>query len=189
MNLFKRVAIVAVLLAVPAISQAAFIRGDVSDGGVFSGSVSVSNAWVASNPIDGGQVNFWTLTGVANQAFSIVVESGAIEFGISLYTGLLDEFDLIFPGFDNAGDIGDNRFVAGTPFFGAAGTFLEFLLPQTGTYTLAVGGEEGLPLDGTFNYTMKVTTTPVPEPAAWALVVVALFGVAVLNRGKLRRAP
>ncbi len=61
---------------------------------------------------------------------------------MSLYQGVLEDFDLIVPGFESSGDFASLFFVAGTPDFGAVGTeLLNIVLPTTGAYVLAVGGE------------------------------------------------
>ncbi len=53
-----------------------------------------------------------------------IVTSDVLEFGMSLYQGVLDEFDLTVPGFESSGDFASLFFVAGTPDFGATGTEL-----------------------------------------------------------------
>jgi len=169
-------ALAILVAAVPAASFATVItKGDVTRGS-YSGSVNSSNAWIASNALDGDAVNFWTFSGAANTLLSIVVDSTDIEFGVSVYSGLVDDLELLFDGFNNAGNFGNNIFVAGTnPLTGAIGTsLLNILLPSTGVYTIAVGGEQGLDYSGNFGYTMKVS---VPEPASLMLFAVALLGM------------
>ena len=130
------------------------------------------------------EVNFWTLSGSAGALYSFSVTSSALEFGMSLYEGVLEEFDLIFPGFENSGDFANLSFIAGTPDFGATGTeLLNIVLPATGTYLLAIGGE-GFGFDDSYAYNLDVSATPVPLPAAIWLFGSALLGVAAARRGR-----
>lgn len=179
--LIRAVALAAVLL-VPTLASAEAIRGDVSGGGSVSGVVTRDDAWVESNPSDGTEVNFWTLTANAGDTLSVYVSSLDIEFGISLYQGLVDDSELLL-GFNNTADFGDNTFVASTPSYTATGTsLLSIVLLESGTYTLAVGGEDGGHSYGTFAYNMDVNVAPVPVPAAIWLLVSGLMGMGVLRR-------
>jgi hypothetical protein len=181
----KAIIAIAATLAAATFGQVANstpISGDVTGGGNFSGAVTSSNAWITSSAIDGDMVNFWTFTGNAGDSLSLFVTSPVIEFGASLYQGIVEQTELLFAGFNNAGDFGDNWFVAGTnPVTGALGTsLLDILLPASGVYTIAIGGEQGLSFDGLFAYDMKVDVTRVPEPATMWLMgagLLALFGL------------
>jgi hypothetical protein len=187
MSKWMRAIALTAIFALPATSQAAFITGDVTGGGSFTGTVTRSDAWVQSNPIDGMEVNFWTLSGNAGDSVSLFVTSSMIELGVSLYRGMVDELDLIVPGFNNAGDFADNLFVAGTFEFGAIGAELvNIILPENGFYTLAIGGEQ--PIAGTaFNYNLDVNvTSAVPLPAAVWLLGSALLGLGVMRRRSCR---
>lgn len=161
-------------------ANANLISGDVSNNGSYAGAVTSSNAWVTSSAIDGEMINFWTFEANAGQSISLFVTSSFIEFGLSLYHGVVDQTELLFAGFNNAGDFGDNLFIAGTnPVTGAPGTsLLDIFLTEGGLYTIAVGGEQGLSFDGLFAYDMQVTR--VPEPATLGLLgigMLAMFGV------------
>jgi hypothetical protein len=168
-------------LALPALAQAELhFSGDITGGGNFTGNVNRANAWIEENPIDGLDVNFWTLTGNAGDTYSIVVTSSTLEFGMSLYQGVLEELDLIVPGFDNSESFASLFFVAGTPDFGATGTqLLDIVLPSTGAYVLAIGGE-GFGFDPSYAYNLSVAAVPLPA-AAW------LLGSALLGLGVFRR--
>lgn len=177
-----RLAMAFVVLTMPVASFAQIVSGDVTGGGDVSGTVTSSNAWVLANPVDGDEVNFWTLTANAGDLLSIVVTSEQIEFGVSVYQGLVEQFDLLVPGFANDASFADNIFVVGTPSFGAAGTsLLNIALPFSGIYTIAVGGE-GFSFDPSFAYDMNVSVAPVPLPAAVWLLGSALMGLGVLRR-------
>lgn len=185
-NIIRAVWLWAVLL-LPVASFAQVLSGDVTGGGTVDGSVTSSDAWIQSNALDGDQVNFWSLTANAGDVLSIVVESPAIEFGVSVYEGVVEQMELFIPGFSNYGDFGDNIFVAGTnPVTGALGTsLLNLVLPTSGIYTIAVGGESGFPLEGLFAYSMDVNITPVPLPAAFWLLGSALAGLGVFGRRRV----
>jgi PEP-CTERM motif len=163
-------------------ANATLISGNVTPGGLFSGEVTSSNAWIASSALDGQMVNFWTFDANAGDTLSLWVTSSAIEFGLSLYQGVVEQTELLFAGFNNAGDFGDNVFVAGTnPVTGALGTSLvDILLAEAGIYTIAVGGEQGLAFDGLFAYDMQVDVARVPEPGTLGMLAVgmlAMFGM------------
>ncbi|MGE3773493.1 MAG: VPLPA-CTERM sorting domain-containing protein [Gammaproteobacteria bacterium] len=172
-------------IAVPAAAQA-FVSGDITGGGSFDGTLSSASAWINANPIDGTEVNFWTFAGNAGDTWSFVVtprEPTAIEFGMSLYFGPIAEFDLLVPGFDNEAGFADAQFIAGTPAFGALGTTLvDIVLAATGTYTLAIGGEEFAAAGSEFGYTLDANVAPVPVPAAAWLMASALAGFGAVRR-------
>jgi hypothetical protein len=168
--------------ALPTLSHAEVISGDISGGGLFNGSVTRANAWVEENPVDGQEVNFWTFSGHAGDKVSFTVTSDVLEFGMSLYQGALEEFDLIVPGFENTGDFASLFFVAGTPDFGGIGTeLLSIVLPTTGAYVLAIGGE-GFGFGDSYGYHLDASFAPVPVPAAVWLFGSALMGLAGFRR-------
>lgn len=180
---FRLLALI-VALALSNLTAAQVITGDVTGGGTVTGTVTSSNAWITANAIDGEMVNFWTLSGNAGDRLSLIVTSADIEFGVSVYRGVVDQMELLIDSFNNAGDFGDNSFIAGTnPATGAIGTtLLDVLLPTSGTYTIAVGGEAGFVLDGNYDYEMQVAVAAVPLPAAVWLFGSALFGLFRLQR-------
>jgi len=183
MKHLMRLVAMMLVMAIPQIVSAQIISGDITGGGTVAGSVTSSNAWIASNAIDGEAVNFWTFTANTGDSVSINVTSSSIEFGVSIYAGVVDQMDLLFAGFNNAGDFGGNTFIAGTnPVTGAVGTSLSMLLPLSGVYTIAVGGEQGLAYDGNFAYNMNVGVTSVPLPAAVWFFASGLLGLGLLRR-------
>lgn len=175
------------VLLLPVASFAQVLSGDVTGGGTVTGNVTSSDAWIQSNPLDGEQVNFWSFSANAGDVLSIVVNSSAIEFGVSVYQGLVEAQELFIPGFSNYSDFGNNLYVAGTnPVTGAIGTsLLNLVLPSSGVYTIAVGGESGFPLEGLFAYSMAVNVAPVPLPAAFWLLGSALAGMGMFGRRRV----
>lgn len=165
-----RAAFLLAALALPALSQADFISGDISAGGSFNGMLTRDDAWIEANPNDGTEVNFWTFTAAAGNTISIEVTQSAIELGFSIYYGLVEFNELfIVSAFEPFGDFGDNLFIASTPIWSPVGaSLLDVVLPYSGIYTLAVGGEEGGHGFGSFAYTFQVTPVPLPA-AAWLL--------------------
>lgn len=167
-------------------AQAALYSGDVTAGGNYLGSTTRNDAWAQENPVSGDEVNFWTFSGIAGQTLSINVTSLTNDFdaAISIYSGQLSsEFQLVFPGFDNDGDFADLQFLGSTSIFGSVGhdaSLLNFLLPSTGVYTIAIGGEGFLSFADSYNYNMNVNAVPVPA-AVW------LFGSAIAGLIGLRR--
>jgi hypothetical protein len=164
-------------------AHAALYTGDVTGGGLFTGSVTRDDAWILENPLNGDEVNFWSFSGVAGQTLSIFVTSDVLDSAVSLYSGVLNsEFELLVPGFAHSADFAGLSYLTSSPFWGTPGndvSLLDILLPTTGFYTIAVGGE-GFGGIGNFDYAMSVSAIPIPA-AAW------LFGSAVAGVLALRR--
>jgi hypothetical protein len=186
----KFFAAMACALTLSSASHAALYAGDVSAGGNYNGAVTRNDAWVQENPVSGDEVNFWSFTGTAGGRISISVTSldngfDSLDAAISLYSGsLTSEFELIVPGFDNNGDFAGLTFLGSTPIFGAAGNnayLLDFILPTTGLYTLAIGGESFLSFADSYGYQMNVVNE-VPVPAAAWLFGSAIAGLAGIAR-------
>lgn len=181
MRMFLSLIVALIATAFPLASHATFISGDVTGGGTYSGVVTSSNSWVQSNPTDGSEVNFWTFTAGAGDLFSLIVESAKLEFGASLYFGLVEPLELLVPGFANDASFGDNELIAGTPSWGALGTsLLDIVLPYTGLYTIAVGGE-GFGFDPSYAYDMHVNITPVPAPDTAGLFAIGCFALGFMR--------
>lgn len=190
-NLFCTASLLGALVLAPA-AQAAFVSGDVTGGGVFNGNVISNTAWVQDNPFDGTEVNFWTFSANAGDSISIFVNSlvnempQMLDAGVSLYFGEITQSELLYGGFDHAGDFADNMLVATTnTFFGTAGnnaSLVDILLQSGGLYTIAVGGEAGFSMHDDYNYSMDVQVVPVPA-AVW-LLASGLAGLAGLRLRK-----
>jgi opacity protein-like surface antigen len=183
-------------LAVSSASHAALYAGDITTSGNYSGAVTRNDAWVQENPVSGDEVSFWRFSGIAGQRFSVTVTStlngvDTLDAAISLYSGsLASEFELIVPGFDNDGNFADLTFLGSTPIFGSAGNdafLLDFLLPASGIYTLAVGGESFLNFADSYGYRMQVVNE-VPVPAAVWLFGSGLMGLAGASASKRKAA-
>jgi hypothetical protein len=175
----------AVSFALSSGAHAALYSGDVSAGGNYSGVTTRNDAWAQENPVSGAEVNFWSFSGTAGQQITLTISSLSNDFdaAVSVYSGMLSsEFELIVPGFDNDTDFASLDFLASTTIYGTSGNdaLLSFILPSTGTYTFAVGGESFLSFDDSYSYNMNVEAVPVPA-AAW------LFGSAVAGLVGLRR--
>lgn len=185
-SLYIRVVTLVAALMLSLSAHATLISGSITGGGNYSGVVTRSDAWVLSNPIDGDEVNFWTLSGNMGDSVSIFVTSSDIEFGVSLFQGLVDEFELLVPGFNNTGDFADNILVASTPGFGTIGTqLLNIILPVSGIYTLAVGGEAFSPFGSSFAYNMDIKVKPVPMPASMCLLIIGLLLMNIFGRHRI----
>lgn len=174
-------------LALTGLAQAAPISyGDISGGGVFQGQTTSNSAWALENPTSGDEVNFWTFTGQMGAQFSVVIDSvlNGFDTAVSLYLGQVDTLDLLMGQFNNSGDFGAVSYITGSSPFGTGGlsaSLFEIVLPATGLYTLAVGGESFLSFADQYGYTMNVAYS-VPEPSTLALMVISLLGVTVLRR-------
>ncbi|WP_101756934.1 VPLPA-CTERM sorting domain-containing protein [Oceanicoccus sp. KOV_DT_Chl] len=173
------------ILLAPA-ANATLAIANITGGGIFMGQTTSNTAWVQDNPYNGDEVNFWTLDGIAGQTLNITVDpinsnGYLLDAGISLYLGEVTELELLYSGFDHAGNFANNTLLATTnTFFPTAGnsaSLLDILLTQNGVYTIAVGGEAGFSIGSTYDYTLnlsQVNEVPVPA-AAW------LFGSALLG--------
>jgi hypothetical protein len=174
----------ALVAAVAFSSQAsAAITGDVSGGGSFAGSVSTFDGWFVESAFGDG-VDFWTFT-VGNAGTVSIDVTSALDFGISVYQGVVGDSFAEELGFNNSASFGDGLFLAGTnalfPTLGSS--LLNVALPGAGTYTIALGGDgaSGFGI-GPFAYTMNVGVSEVPVPAAVWLLGSALAGVAGVAR-------
>ncbi len=173
-------------------AQAAPISyGDITGGGAFTGTTTSNSAWASENPVNGNEVNFWTFNGSAGDRLSIVINSldGVFDAGFSLFYGAIDSMNLMFGLFDNNGDVGSAQYIAGTSPFGTAGndaSLLDFVLADTGLFTIAVGGESFLSFEDSYQYGLEFihSSVSVPEPVTLGLMVGALaaFGLTARRR-------
>jgi len=165
----------------------ALIAGDVTGGGSYADSVASDNGWIVESAAGNG-VDFWTLNATAGDTIAIDITS-SIDFGISIYSGAVSD-DLGF-AFNNDGDFIDPisfepaSYIGGTNgLFGEFGSQLSaLLLPATGIYTIAIGGDLGFGgFGGPFNYQMDIDITPVSAPAGILLLLAGLASVMVARK-------
>ena len=178
----------ALLILIPFSAQATIM--ELSGDGNYSGSVEGDNNWLNSNAFPNG-VDFWTFEATTPGTLAVDIESD-IDFGISVYAGkIMEDFTALF--FDNSGDFTDGSltYVDGTPAIPLPGSSLSNVaLLSSGFFTIAVGGDNGLNMDGVFDYVMNVTTASepatVPEPSSLALAAVG--GLALWVRRRTNRS-
>lgn len=142
-----------------------------------SGSVSSSDGWLAENT---DAIDFYTfeLTTDTDIAFSV---SALTSIGLSLYQGNLASDPSFL--FSNSGDFIDfmgntYTYLTGTSsyFPNAGDNTLTSGILSAGVYTLALGGNEGFDF-GSVDYvlTSAISSTQVPEPSSFALILM-MFG-------------
>jgi hypothetical protein len=106
-----------------------------------------------------------------------------IDFGISVYAGLVDDFDVFSGSFLNDSSFGGNTFIGGTNPVASSGpaSLSNLLLPTNGFYTIAVGGMEFPDAPGRYGYNLSVVhAVPLPE-TTW-LLLSGFAGLAMLRR-------
>lgn len=177
MKTHMKAVIAGVLFTASTLTQAAIV-GDVTGGGSFAGTVANGDGWGTNNGVG---VDFWTITVADNTELNIDV-TGAFNYGISVYEGAVSSDAT--GNFDNDGNYSYNFFsetavfVDGTPDLFGPYNSLYTLLADGGTYTIAIGGVDGL--YQSFNYNLEVSAVPVPA-AFW------LFGSAFAGLMAMRR--
>ena len=159
-------------------------EGALKSGALLPGLVDTESGWIES---DGFDVDFWSFLGLAGQSVTI---SGArqnpeLELGFSLYQGVITPGTLRFE-FVNDFDFDDVIFLTSVSGGGGIDPILNsFVLPETGSYTIAIGGAEpaflasGAP--GPFSYQIGVTAVPIPA-SIWLFTPIALGLLAQFSR-------
>lgn len=173
----KWTALLALALA-PTIGSAAIsYEGSLDDGNLKSGVLPVESGWVQSN---GAAVDFWSFDGREGESVSLLAESSSTDIAFSLYTGTPDEVSQPF-WFSNSSDWDLFEFVtlSSTP---GDESLLDFILPSTSMFTLAIGGEvpDYLAEEGAFGYSLQLVDVPLPG-AGW-LMLSGLAGLIVTRR-------
>ena len=178
---YFRLALVATAIIMGAQSHAALIN--IADD------VSRADGWSTDFSADNG-VDFFTLDVTQTSNVFVNVTSSAIDFGISVYTGIVDDPLGFF--FDNDGDINNlfsgevNSFVGGNdPFFGPLNALS---LPglTAGTYTVAIGGADFDLFGAPFAYEASIETVAVPEPSGVLLMLLGLLSLSLMQRRRQR---
>ena len=162
--------------------------GDISGSGNYSGSLDINFGWVDA-PFGlnswGDHVDLWKINGTAGDKLSVALNSDELALGFSLYFGEVSEGNLLNGLFDNDGDIGSASYLTGASLWDSVQTLQNFVLDQSGFYTLVVGGKDFGGYSG-YSYDMSVVHA-VSEPSAFVLLTAGLFGLVGLRRRRMAR--
>lgn len=174
------IAAMTLVLAPLSASSAIIYEGALEDGVVRNGSLTSESGWSESN---GAWVDFWSFTGTAGEAINLFAASETTDVAFSVYTGTPDDFSQPFFFLNNSD--WDLFSLVTTSSTEGDESLLDFILPQTGTYTLALGGEvapflsEG---DGPWSYTLELErTAAVSAPGSLALLSLGLLGLGAMR--------
>ncbi|MCB1701921.1 MAG: VPLPA-CTERM sorting domain-containing protein [Pseudomonadales bacterium] len=182
---------IAALLVPMSISAAPIAyQGDISSGNQVTGTLVGSDGYLAEN--ESGR-EWWTFSGTAGDVVDITAGRLAadLDLGFSLYFGTtaVDEslfsFESSFGGLTYLGFFDDN-WGPNIPGPFADPQVLGYVLPSTGTYSLAVVSVLNGSECGTCDYALRLgdSVSPVPVPAAAWLFGSALLGLAGVKRKK-----
>jgi hypothetical protein len=138
----------------------------------------------------GSLVDFWRFAGVAGETMTLDVSrlNGNLDPALSFYSGVTSADTSLFSASGNwggltfIGSLDDEHAAALTP--GPGGDpFGSFVLPSTGSYTVAIGGSNSTDA-GSYPYRVTLTTAvaAVPEPSTWAMFTIGLAGLGYLRR-------
>lgn len=161
-------------------SAAIIYDGSLDDGALYSGSLESESGWSQS---DGSRVDFWSFEGTAGESISLFAGSAITDVAFSLYAGIPDGFSQPF-WFNNAGDWDLFTLVTMSSTVGDE-SLMNVILPETGTFTLAVGGEVPAYLsegDGPWSYDVQLTrAAAVSAPGSVALLSLGLLGLGAMR--------
>lgn len=161
-------------------SSAIIYEGSLDDGAVYNGSLESESGWSESN---GAWVDFWSFEGTAGESISLYAGSETTDVAFSLYTGTPDSFSQPFY-FNNAGDWDLFSLVTLSSSVGDE-SLLDFILPETGTFTLALGGEVPPFLagsEGSWDYDLQlVRAADVSAPGSLGLLALGLLGLGAMR--------
>lgn len=162
--------------------------GDISGSGNYSGSLDINFGWIDA-PFGlnswGDHVDLWQVDGTAGDKLSLALSSDQLALGFSLYFGEITAENLLIGLFDNDGNIGSASYLTGASLWDSGQTLHDFVLDQSGFYTLVVGGRDFGGYSG-YSYDMSVVHT-VSEPSAFLLLSAGLFGLVGLRRRRMAR--
>lgn len=174
------IAAITMALAPLSASSAILYEGSLDDGAVHGGSLVSESGWSESN---GSWVDFWSFDGSAGESITLFAGSDTTDVAFSLYTGTPDGFSQPFY-FNNAGDWDLFALVTSSSSVGNE-TLMDFVLPETGTFTLALGGEVAPYLStgsGPWTYDVQLTrAADVSAPGTVALLSLGLLGLGVMR--------
>lgn len=171
------------LLTLPAAPALAVpYTGSLGYGDTVIDAVTSGSGWASGSVFE---ADFWSFTGSAGDEIAIdaTALTGSFDAGLSLYFGL-DFTQFLF--FDNMGDAwGTVDYQAQAP----GGLLSEFVLPETGNYTIAIGGNTAQPLVGEppYGYELSLSLTEaakVPVPATLPLLLGGLVTMVGLRRSR-----
>lgn len=156
--------------------------GDISGSGHYSGNLDINFGWI-DPPFGlnswGDHVDLWQINGAAGDSLSLELTSQDTALGFSVYFGEITALDLLTGAFDNDGDIGNALYLTGASLWNTSQSLGNFILGNSGTYTLVVGGKDFGGYSG-YHYHMDIAL--VPEPSTWMLLIAGLLGIAGLRR-------
>lgn len=163
--------------------------GDISGSGNYSGSLDINFGW--GNPPFAlnswsDDIDLWAIDGTAGDKLSLALSSDNVALGFSLYFGEITFDDLLGGSFDNDGDVGSATYLTGASIWDSVQTLQDFVLDQSGMYTLVIGGKDFGGYSG-YSYDMGVVHASVPEPSALLLLSAGLFGLVGLRRRRMAR--
>ncbi len=154
----------------------------IPGNGTYSDSVTGDSGWFTDGAT--GDIDYWIFDITEPKSLSVSILSD-IVFGISVYQGQPDSDTSVL--FDNDADSfdlfnGPLTYVGGTDSLvsGIGGSLNQLLLSTPGTYTIAVGGNNGLFSFDTYQYDMQVAL--VPEPSILLVLVAGLIATATLRK-------
>ena len=177
----KWMAVLALTLAPTLASATISYEGSLDDGEVQTGELPVESGWIQSN---GAAVDFWSFDGSEGESISLWAQSSVTDIAFSIYTGTPDEVSQPF-WFDNSSDWDLFEFVTLSSTEGDE-SLLDFILPSTGMFTLAIGGEvpDFLAEQGQFAYSLGLErqAVDVPVPGVGWLMLSGLAGLVVARR-------
>ena len=166
------------LISGSAVAAPVHYTGEISGSGNYSGSLDINSGWI-DPPFGlnswGDHVDLWKINGTAGDTLSLALSSDQLALGFSLYFGEILADDLLYGLFDNDGDTGSASYLAGASLWDSAQTLQDFVLDQSGFYTLVVGGRDFGGYDG-YQYDMSIVHA-VSEPSSLLLLSAGLFGL------------
>lgn len=156
-----------------------------NDGNV-SDSLTGDSGWLNEDTF-GDALDFVTFE-VSTDSLLSVTSSALINLGLSVYQGSVVN-DFAIP-FSNGGDFtdlfGDLNFIAGNnPFVPGLGGSLTDIALTAGSYTLAVGGNEGFFdtfTDYAYNLRVTLDEVPVSAPSSLLVLLLGLAGVVATRK-------